>query len=55
MEDAIAVLKQQGAIIVDPVEIPSITAPDPGQNFLSWEHAGAPTRARAKTRIVPWF
>jgi amidase len=40
MTDAIEVLKQQGAIIVDPVEIPSITATDPDQNFLSWGTCG---------------
>jgi amidase len=40
MEDAIAVLKLQGAIIVDPVEIPSITAQDPDKNFLSWGTCG---------------
>jgi amidase len=36
MEDAIAVLKQQGAVIVDPVEIPSIVDKDPKNNFLLW-------------------
>jgi amidase len=40
MEDAITVLRQQGAVIVDPVEIPSITAQDPDQNFLSWGTCG---------------
>ena len=36
MEEAITILKQQGAIIVDPVEIPSIAATDPQENFLLW-------------------
>ena len=36
MEDAIAVLKAQGAVVVDPVEIPSIADPNPKENFLSW-------------------
>jgi amidase len=40
MEEAIAVLKQQGAVIVDPVEIPSISAQDPDKNFLSWGTCG---------------
>ena len=36
MADAIEVLKQQGAIIVDPTDIPSIVATDPDHNFLQW-------------------
>ena len=36
MAEAIAVLKQQGAIIVDPVDIPSIVSSDPEENFLLW-------------------
>jgi amidase len=35
MEEAIAVLKEQGAIVVDPVEIPSISATEASSNFLS--------------------
>lgn len=36
MTEAIAILKQQGAIIVDPVEIPSIATQDPDKNFALW-------------------
>jgi amidase len=36
MTDAIAILKQQGATIVDPADIPSITTQDPDKNFLLW-------------------
>ena len=36
MAEAIEILKQQGAIIVDPVEIPSIASTDPAENFLLW-------------------
>ena len=36
MEEAITILKQQGAVIVDPVEIPSIVNSDPKENFLLW-------------------
>jgi len=35
MAEAIAVLRQQGAIIVDPADIPSIVDPDPRQNLLT--------------------
>jgi amidase len=40
MDDAIAVLKQQGAVIVDPVEIPSIMEKDAANNFLTWGMCG---------------
>ena len=37
MDEAIAVLKQQGAIIVDPADIPSVVDQDPKNNFLRWD------------------
>jgi hypothetical protein len=33
MDDAIAVLKAQGAVVVDPADIPSVTATDPAENM----------------------
>ncbi|MEI6739452.1 MAG: amidase family protein [Gemmatimonadaceae bacterium] len=36
MRDVIAVLKAQGAVIVDPADIPSVLAPKAGDNFLDW-------------------
>ncbi len=36
MADAIAILQQSGAIIVDPADIPSITDSDPQRNFDRW-------------------
>jgi amidase len=36
MTEAIEILKQQGAIIVDPADIPSIVTKDPDRNFLNW-------------------
>jgi amidase len=36
MADAIAVLKQQGAIVVDPADIPSVLEKDPQNNFNSF-------------------
>jgi amidase len=36
MDEAIAILKQQGAVIVDPADIPSIVTTDPDYNFLLW-------------------
>ena len=36
MADAIDILKKQGAIIVDPADIPSVVATDPANNLLLW-------------------
>jgi amidase len=36
MAEAVAVLKQQGAVIVDSADIPSIVSNDPKSNFLLW-------------------
>lgn len=48
MEEAITILKQQGAIIIDPVEIPSIVSTDPQENFLLWSVCGGLDNARGK-------
>jgi amidase len=48
MNEAIDILKQQGAIIVDPVEIPSIAAQDPEHNFLRWGTCGGITGVKGK-------
>jgi amidase len=48
MDDAIAVLKQQGAIIVDPADIPSITDKDPKDNFLLWGQCSGVKEGRGK-------
>ena len=36
MDDAIAVLKAQGAVIVDPADIPSVVDTSAANNFLNW-------------------
>jgi amidase len=48
MVEAIAILKQQGAIIVDPVEIPSIVTTDPQENFLRWSTCSGLDNAKGK-------
>jgi amidase len=48
MEEAITILKQQGAIIVDPVEIPSIASADPRENFLLWNVCSGLDNAKGK-------
>src|SRR5215468_9911728 len=36
MADAIDILKQQGAVIIDPADIPSVVDPDPQNNVNNW-------------------
>ena len=36
MDEAVAALKQQGAVIVDPADIPSVVDTNPAENFLNW-------------------
>jgi amidase len=48
MEAAIEVLKQQGATIVDPADIPSIVDTDPSNNFLTWNVCSGADNARGK-------
>jgi amidase len=40
MADALAVLKRQGAVLVDPADIPSVVATDPKRNVLLWPTCG---------------
>lgn len=48
MAEAIAVLKQQGAVVVDPADIPSVLAKEPGDNFLSWSMCSGLDNAKGK-------
>ncbi|MGH9939249.1 MAG: amidase family protein, partial [Blastocatellia bacterium] len=48
MDEAIAILKQQGAVIIDPVEIPSIVSTDPQENFLLWNVCSGLDKAKGK-------
>ncbi|MCI0437403.1 MAG: hypothetical protein L0271_27775, partial [Gemmatimonadetes bacterium] len=48
MDDAIAVLKAQGAVIVDPADIPSVTATDPAENFLNWNPCAGLDQAKGR-------
>jgi amidase len=48
MEEAISILKQQGAVIIDPVEIPSIVSTDPKENFLLWNVCSGLDNAKGK-------
>ena len=48
MEDAIAVLKQQGAIVIDPANIPSVVDQDPKNNFVRWGQCSGVNNGRGK-------
>jgi amidase len=48
MTEAIAILKAQGAEIVDPADIPSIVTKDPGQNFALWGQCSGLTNVKGK-------
>jgi amidase len=48
MDDAIAALKSQGAIVVDPADIPSVVDPDPARNFLAWPICSGAEHAKGK-------
>jgi amidase len=48
MEDAIAVLRQQGAVVVDPANIPSVVDQDPADNFLAWGTCSGVNNGRGK-------
>jgi amidase len=46
MDSVIAILKAQGAVIVDPADIPSVIEPDPAMNFLNWGVCGGLGQAK---------
>jgi amidase len=48
MADAIAVLKQQGAIVVDPADIPSVIARDANDSFPLFEFCSGGEHAKGK-------
>ena len=48
MNEAITILRQQGAIIVDPAEIPSIVSTVSGENFLLWPTCAGLDNAKGK-------
>lgn len=48
MADAIAVLKAQGAVIVDPADIPSFVAKTADDNFPAWDFCSGAEHAKSK-------
>jgi amidase len=48
MAEVIEILKQQGAVIVDPADIPSVVATDAAKNILLWSTCGGLDNAKGK-------
>jgi amidase len=48
MADAIAVLKQQGAVVVDPADVPSFVEQDAKNNFTAWDYCSGADQAKGK-------
>jgi amidase len=48
MAEAIDVLKRQGAVVVDPADIPSVVATEAGSSFLAWSTCAGPDGAKGK-------
>jgi amidase len=48
MDEAIDVLRRQGAVIVDPAEIPSVVDPDRSRNVLAWNVCAGVANARGR-------
>jgi len=46
MDEAIAVLKQRGAVVIDPANIPSVVDPSPANNFNRWGQCSGATNGR---------
>ena len=48
MDEAIAILKQQGATVIDPADIPSVVASEGSANFLNWPTCAGLENAKGK-------
>ena len=48
MAEAISILKEQGAVIVDPADIPSVVDQDESRNFLRWPVCSGTDGAKGK-------
>ena len=48
MAEAIDVLKHEGAVVVDPANLPSVVDPDPAQNILLWDTCSGVNQGKGK-------
>ena len=48
LDEAVAILRQQGAVVVDPADVPSLVARDPDDNFAAWNFCAGAENAKGK-------
>ncbi len=48
MDDVLRVLRREGAVLVDPADIPSVVDTDPANNFLLWNTCSGADNGRGK-------
>jgi amidase len=48
MDEAIAILKQRGAVVVDPADMPSVVSADPQNNALKWNTCSGVANSQGK-------
>jgi amidase len=48
MTEAIDILRQHGAVIVDPADIPSVLSKDPGNSFIGWNQCSGLNNVKGK-------
>ena len=48
MAEAIDILRKQGAVIVDPADVPSLAAKEPNANFAAWDFCSGAEHAKGK-------
>jgi amidase len=48
MAEAIDILKQHGAVVVDPADVPSLAAKNPADNFAAWDFCSGADQAKGK-------
>ncbi|MGH9173309.1 MAG: hypothetical protein ACRD1H_03070, partial [Vicinamibacterales bacterium] len=48
MDEAIGVLRRQGAVVVDPADVPSFLDKDPASNFLLWDYCSGGDQSKGR-------
>jgi amidase len=48
MSEALDILRQQGAVIVDPADIPSVLSSEPGNSFMGWNQCSGLNNVKGK-------
>jgi amidase len=48
MSEVILVLKAEGAVVVDPADVPSLVEKDPSRNFAAWDFCAGADQAKGK-------